>query len=76
MPGLSLRAGAGSFGGNPTVPVPAGQPTGPAGGSSTSAAFGIGTAGAAGGRTAALGAGITGTAAALILLWLWWSLPR
>lgn len=76
MPGLSLRAGASSFGGSPTMPVPAGQPTGPAGGSSTAAAFGIGTSGAPGAKTAAIGAGLAGTAAALILLWLWWSLPR
>lgn len=76
MPGLSLRAGGGSLGGSPMVPAAAGTPTGPSGGSSTSAAFGIGTAGAGGANTAAIGAGLAGTASALILLWLWWSLPR
>jgi len=76
MAGLSLRAGAGVGASSPLLPVPAGQPTGPAGGSATSAAFGIGVSGAAGARTAAIGAGLAGAGAALILLWLWWSLPR
>lgn len=75
MPGLSLRAGAG-MNGTGVMPVPAGQATGPRGGTSTTAAFGMGVGADVGGATAAYGAGIAGTAAALLLLWLWWSLPR
>lgn len=80
MPGLNLRGGAGlgaSWNQPPVVPAAAGSPTGPRGGSSTNAAFGI-TAGAppAGSRTPMIGTTTSAVAAALLLMWLWYSLPR
>jgi hypothetical protein len=76
--GLNLRAGLGagasaSTGGG-LMPVPAQTPTGPR--ASTAAAYGLGGGIAPGARTAALGGGLAGAVSALLLLWLWYSLPR
>lgn len=79
MGGLQLAAGgfgrASVFAGMPgQMPTAANQPTGT---TINQAAFGIrnGTDGC-GPATAGLGTVAAGGAAALILVWLWWSLPR
>lgn len=78
MAGLNLRAGAG-FGGTAGTgglyPVASGaSTTGPS--TAAAAAYGPVTGAAPGPRTAAVGAGTAGVLSALLLLWLWWSLPR
>ena len=80
MPGLNLRGDAGfgataSSGGGGLFPVPSGaSSTGPS--TAAAAAYGPVTGGATGPRTAAIGAGSEGVLAAVLLLYLWWSLPR
>jgi len=71
MAGLSLGVGAYGAG---SLPTAANSPTGTTIGQK---AFGI-TAGqpAAGPRTAGYGTMIAGAAGALLLAWLWWTLPR
>lgn len=79
MPGLSLRGGAGigaSANAGGLMPVAAGTPTGPRGGTSSNAAFGISAGGYPGTATGAIGTGVAAAAATLILLFLWYSLPR
>jgi hypothetical protein len=78
MAGLNLRGGAG-FGATADTgglyPVPAAaSATGPS--SAAAAAYGPVTGGVTGPNTAAVGAGTAGIIAALLLLYLWWSLPR
>jgi hypothetical protein len=76
--GLNLRAGLGAHasagaGGLYPVPAPA-SPSAPS--SATVAAYGPVLGGATGPRTAAIGAGASGIVAALLLAYIWWSLPR
>ena len=78
MAGLNLRGG-GAFGASASTgglyPVPAGaSSTGPS--TAAAAAYGPVTGASAGPRTAAYGAGATGILAALLLAYLWWTLPR
>jgi hypothetical protein len=65
----------GGFGTTGTaVPAPASQP-----GSNTTVgelAFGIGSAQTAGSANAGMGALILGASAAVLLAWIWWTLPR
>jgi hypothetical protein len=71
MAGLSL--GVGGYG-SAALPVAANQPEGTTIGQ---AAFGIGTSQTAcGPATAGFGTVGLGLAGALILAWLWWTLPR
>lgn len=79
MSGLQLAAGgfgrASAFtGARGTMPTAANQPTGT---TINQAAFGIrnGTDGC-GPATAGFGTAAAGVGAALVLAWLWWSLPR
>lgn len=73
MPGLGLQVGG--FGGIGTaVPAPAAQP-----GTNTTVgqlAFGIGSAQTAGSAHAGMGSLILGASAAVLLAWIWWTLPR
>lgn len=73
MPGLSIGA-TGYAGGLAAVPMPASQ----AGSVSiTQKGFGIGTSQTAGGpATAGYGCTALGIAGAVLLAWLWWTLPR
>jgi hypothetical protein len=80
MSGLSLRAGLGagasaSTGSHGLSPVPSGaSSTGPS--TAAAAAYGPVTGGNANPATAAIGACSAGVLAALLLAFLWWSLPR
>lgn len=79
MPGLQLRAGLGAGMGTPAaqdglVPMPAQVPTGPR--ASTRAAWGLGAGAGDQAATAFIGTTVTSIAAAVLLLALWWSLPR
>lgn len=76
MPGLSL--GVGGYGSAMTaasVPSAANQPTGT---TINQAAFGIGTSQTdnAGPRTAGYGTVGLGLGCAVVLTWIWWTLPR
>lgn len=78
MPGMQLSMGAYSRGGigyGPgAMPMAANQPTGT---TVAQQAFGIRSGYSnCGPRTAGLGSAGIGVAAALALVWLWWSLPR
>ena len=73
MAGLNLRVGAyGSAGSSGLLPSAANQPDGT---TISQKAFGIGM-GASTGSKAANGAMIAGAAGAVLLAWLWWTLPR
>lgn len=78
MAGLSLRAGLGAGAGAPSggslTPVPGQQATGPR--SSTAAAWGIGAGQGTASMTPMVGTVGGAAIATLLLLWLWWSLPR
>lgn len=80
MSGLNLRAGLGagasaSSGSRGLSPVPAGaSSTGPS--TAAAAAYGPVTGGDGNPSTAAIGACSAGVLAALLLAYLWWSLPR
>lgn len=78
MPGLNLRAGLGAGMNASTngglTPMPAQTPTGPR--QSTAPAFGYTAGAAAGPRTGAIGGCAVAAISALLLTWLWWSLPR
>ena len=73
MPGLGLSIGG--FGATGTaVPAPASQP-----GSNTTVgqqAFGVYSSQTAGSSTAGMGSLILGASAAVLLAWIWWTLPR
>lgn len=75
MAGLNLGFNAGLF-----VPAPALPPSyaaQPAGATISSRAYGVADASAMSGRnTAGLGSAAVGTAAAVLLTWVWWTLPR
>jgi hypothetical protein len=75
MSGLSLGVGGyGSAGAAASVPTAANQPTGT---TINQAAFGIGTSQTGTGpRTAGYGTLGLGVGCAVILTWLWWTLPR
>jgi len=76
MAGMQLRAAVGArAGGAGLYPVPA---TAAASAPSTAAvaAYGPLAGTGAGPRTAAVGAGCSGIIAAVIMLYIWWSLPR
>ena len=71
MAGLSL--GVGGYG-SASLPTAANMPTGT---TINQQAFGIGTSQTgAGPRTAGFGTVGLGIAGALVLTWLWWTLPR
>ena len=83
MPGLSLRAGLGASAGGPIAgyatqenlhPMPAQSPTGPR--RSTARAFGYTAGGGRPGGAALYGGVFGGTIAAILLVALWWALPR
>ena len=71
MAGLGLNVGG--FGSAGYVPAPASQP-----GTATvgQQAFGIYSSQTAGPGRAAAGSVILGASAAVLLAWLWWTLPR
>jgi hypothetical protein len=76
MTGLNLRASLGArAGGSGLYPVPS-TPSASAPSTAAVAAYGPLGGPAAGPRTAALGAGASGVIAALLMLYIWWSLPR
>jgi hypothetical protein len=76
MPGLSLRGSAAAHAGlGGLYPVPAtATPSAPS--TAAVAAYGPLSGVEYGPRTAAIGAGTAGVVAALLLLYIWWSLPR
>jgi len=73
VPGLGLNVGG--FGAIGTaVPAPATQP-----GTSTTVgqqAFGVYSSQTAGSANAGMGSLILGASAAILLAWIWWTLPR
>jgi hypothetical protein len=71
MAGLSLNVGG--YGGVGALPTAAGSPTGT---NVSQAAFGVTSIGSAGNPWAAQGAVATGVIAAVLLVFLWHSLPR
>jgi hypothetical protein len=73
MSGLSLGVGGYGNVGSIGTPTAANMPTGT---TINQQAFGIGTSQTSGPRTAGLGTVGLGVAAALVLTWLWWTLPR
>lgn len=73
MAGLSLAMGAVAGGGAGGLPVAANQPTGTTIGQR---AFGVTTGAGAGPRTAGYGTLLLGAGGAVLLAWLWWTLPR
>lgn len=74
MAGLGLNVGGyGAAMANASIPTAANMPTGT---TINQAAFGIGTSQTSGPRTAGLGTVALGVAGAVILTWLWWTLPR
>ena len=73
MAGLSLGVGARGYVGNGGMPDAANSPTGP---TIAQKAFGITASTDSAGARAANGTLIIGAAAAGLLVWLWWTLPR
>jgi hypothetical protein len=76
MAGMSLRASVGArAGGSGLYPVPA-TPSASAPSTAAVAAYGPMGGPQGGARTAALGAGCSGVIAAILMVYIWWSLPR
>jgi len=74
MAGLYARMGGLGSAGLAAVPTPASQPGSP---TITQRGFGIGTSQTAGGpATAGIGTTALGIGGALLLAWLWYTLPR
>ena len=73
MAGLNLSVGAYGNAGNGSLPSAANSPTGT---TIAQKAFGITSGTDQAGSRAANGTLIVGAAAAALLAWLWWTLPR
>lgn len=75
MPGLSLGASLGAA--VPAAALPPSYAQDPSGGTISARAYGIAGQSVSGGsRTAGYGSVGIGIAATLVLVWLWYSLPR